>query len=118
MSDHVSQETAARLKAAGWEGETEFVWISPDAEWLLCWKDVFGGEAITEAGGGMWLPAPSIGELGERLTYKDFHHYYEKAEHHSIALDFFGFPRWLCDVHKSADALALIWLWAHGKEGE
>ena len=119
MSDHVKQELAARLQAAGWEGETEFVY--PRAKRKKTFEDRPWHISELETCESIFaeqLPAPSIGELRERLTLDDFHAYY-------LTLHFVydksqrtlrpSFDKWLYTVTADADALAEVWLWKEGK---
>jgi hypothetical protein len=112
MTDHVTQPTAALL-AGVWERETTFCyWLNELGEWQL---------ALSHYGAkdNEWLPAPSIGELRERLTNKDFFRYWaaNKTDWHDTGLiDIQKRELWILKVTASADALATVWLWVKGKE--
>lgn len=115
MNDHITQPMAARLKAAGWEGETFWFYrIDRDtpiqSNLQQTWKRLLPNE---------WLPAPSIGELRwnadgtERLTKADFGDYYLAKIY--LARDVPMFAEWLFTVTADADALAEIWIWKEEK---
>lgn len=119
MSDknHVTQPLSARLKAAGWKTSTECSYFG-ESRILQPWNPYLPPS---------WLPAPSIGELREKLTKADFRDYWFKAvrkEEEYADLDARGrqymmesdFSDWLYTVTASADALAEIWLSLKGKE--
>jgi hypothetical protein len=61
-----------------------------------------------------WLPAPSIGELRERLTYSNFIKYRNFVW--VDEMDFISLARWFYDVTASADELAKVWLWVQRKK--
>jgi hypothetical protein len=113
MNDHVSQPTAQLLKDAGWDTTTDFSYN----EGLLVY------ETWAKTFPKWWLPAPSIGELRERLTDAELEKYFCNTTGRKWGVvwektDWSDFALWLCDVTASADELATIWLWVKGKEGK
>lgn len=106
MSDHVSRKMAERLRGAGWKEPTHFIFLDSI---LSCVgrESTFGVER---------LPAPSIGELLDVVSYRDLEAYY-----HANVEPRFGdeFPEWIYETCKRPNALAEVWLWAQTqKKGE
>ncbi len=109
--NHVDLEHAQLLKEAGWEWETEKVWVWHYTEWLLV---PFSLESVTIVTPRYiqtptkWLPAPNISELRERLTWDDFYAYWHRDYKIKINL---SLPGWLYDVTADPNTLAAVWVW-------
>ena len=112
-TDHVSQPMAQRL-APLWEWKTEKVHRIP-VEGKPHLTDREFHEQECEGQCGELLPAPSLGELRERLTYSNFIKYRNFVW--VDEMDFISLARWFYDVTASADELAKVWLFIQN-EGE
>ena len=117
-NDHVSQPMAQTLKDV-WKWETEKVVVpfcyytegGYKEEWRIVDRQYGKWHYPTE-----WLPAPSIGELRERLTKDDFFYYYRMTFNHNIYHHEDIPVAWLYTVTASADELAKVWLWVQGQK--
>jgi hypothetical protein len=106
------RETAERLKAAGWVGDTY---------WMIFKNGDIVQKSLTQRC-DFWLPAPTISELQGDLIWDDFKGFFRAHVIHSNDLgDFWPkFARWLDSTHRSANALAevLEWKLKKGREAK
>ncbi|RLI48504.1 MAG: hypothetical protein DRP09_21410 [Candidatus Thorarchaeota archaeon] len=119
----VSLDLAKKLKEAGWEKKTEFIWTRGFVD-LSAFKFKYEGEEV--------LPAPLAEEItkelpdhitiekdGERKKYwLNIEVYKEgcRAGYRTDPVTLGEMPEWLyvSDVYpKLSDALAQLWLWAY-----
>ena len=108
----VSRETATLLKEAGWVKETSWIYIFDYHEsgvekfWELYLRDYSAMELVD------WIPAPTLDELLEEITFDDFKDYF--TEHVWQDMAWSDFPKWLYTTMRSVEECAKVWAEMHG----
>ncbi len=115
----VSREWAERLRDAGWVRETYFSWIIREGK-----KDELSiSNPTIRYKYADYVPAPTIGELGEDVSLKDLQLYWREnllPDHQSGALLYVtienaaSFAKWLYTTLLDPDKLAEVWVKVKG----
>ena len=97
-----SKEWAQRLMDSGFKN-TEW-WMEPRA------YGTYSDPIRTRDPGSDWLPAPTIGEIGEELSFGDLVDCFPREEKGgNISWNLFSSFLW--DVMRSPDRMAEVWVW-------
>lgn len=111
----VSQPKATELVKAGWVEETHFCYSKQfDGTWFLVCYPYGRPSARIEL-----LPAPTAGEIAERVSYRDLQACFNK---HMTIFEmgtkewWIDFSEWLHSTLLDPDKMAEVWIAVHKKE--